>query len=74
MRISLEIIEAVKKSCGEDYPIIYKFSPTHLIRGGRELEEGIKMAKFLEDVMLAGKMQSQQYIKNQRYMKNIYKL
>lgn len=50
MRISLEIIEAVKKSCGEDYPIIYKFSPTHLIRGGRELEEGIKMAKFLENL------------------------
>lgn len=50
MRISLEIIEAVKKSCGEDYPIIYKFSPTHLIRGGREPEEGIKMAKFLENL------------------------
>ncbi|MGY5238232.1 oxidoreductase [Clostridium tertium] len=50
MRISLEIIEAVKKSCWEDYPIIYKFSPTHLIRGGRELEEGIKMAKFLENL------------------------
>lgn len=50
MRISLEIIEAVKKSCGEDYPIIYKFSPIHLIRGGRELEEGIKMAKFLENL------------------------
>lgn len=50
MRISLEIIEAVKKSCGEDYPIIYKFSPTHLIRGGRELEEGVKMAKFLENL------------------------
>lgn len=49
MKISLEIIEAVKKNCGGDYPIIYKFSPTHLIEGGREIEEGIKMAKFLED-------------------------
>ncbi len=48
MRISLELIEAVKESCGEDFPIIYKFSPTHLLKGGRELEEGIEMAKLLE--------------------------
>lgn len=48
MRIALEVIEAVKKSCGEDYPIIYKFSPAHLIPEGRDLEEGIKVAKLLE--------------------------
>lgn len=48
MKIGLELIEAVRKSCGEDYPIIYKFSPAHLIPGGRELKEGIEMAKILE--------------------------
>jgi 2-enoate reductase len=49
MRIGLDLIKAVKKSCGEDYPIIYKFSLDHLIPGGREIEEGIKMAKLLEE-------------------------
>ncbi|WP_040211074.1 NAD(P)/FAD-dependent oxidoreductase [Clostridium polynesiense] len=53
MKISLELIDAVKKTCGEDYPIIYKFTPKHLIPGGRELEEGIKMAKFLESAGVA---------------------
>lgn len=48
MKIGLELIEAVRKSCGDDYPIIYKFSPVHLIPGGRELEEGLRMAKVLE--------------------------
>ena len=49
MRLRIEIIKRIKKACGEDYPIIYKFTPTHLIKGGREIEEGIKMAKYLQD-------------------------
>ena len=49
MKIGIEIIKRIKKSCGEDYPIIYKFTPTHLIKGGREIEEGIKMAKYLQE-------------------------
>lgn len=48
MKIGIEIIKRIKKACGEDYPIIYKFTPTHLINGGREIEEGIRMAKYLE--------------------------
>ncbi len=48
MKIGIEIIKRIKKACGEDYPIIYKFTPTHLINGGREVEEGIKIAKYLE--------------------------
>ena len=49
MRIGYEIIQRIRKACGEDYPIIYKFTPTHLINGGREIEEGIKMAKYLQE-------------------------
>lgn len=49
MRIGKEIIKRIKKACGEDYPVIYKFTPAHLINGGREIEEGIKMAKYLEE-------------------------
>ena len=49
MKIGKEIIQRIKKACGEGYPIIYKFTPVHLIDGGREIEEGIKMAKYLEE-------------------------
>jgi len=49
MKIGTEIIQRIRKACGEDYPIIYKFTPEHLINGGREIEEGIKMAKYLQD-------------------------
>lgn len=48
MKIGIEIIKRIKKACGEDYPIIYKFTPTHSINGGRDIEEGIKMAKYLQ--------------------------
>ncbi len=49
MRIGSEVIQRIRKACGENYPIIYKFTPTHLINGGREIEEGIKMAKYLQN-------------------------
>lgn len=48
MRIAIELIESVRRNCGKEYPIIYKFTPAHLIPGGRDLDEGIKMAKVLE--------------------------
>ncbi|MDV4151615.1 NAD(P)/FAD-dependent oxidoreductase [Clostridium sp. AL.422] len=49
MKIGAELIQRIKKACGEDYPVIYKFTPTHLINGGREIEEGIRMAKYLQN-------------------------
>jgi len=48
MRLPLEIIAEIRKTCGKDYPIIVKFTPYHGIEGGRELDEGIKIAKMFE--------------------------
>lgn len=48
MKFSLECIAEIKKTCGKDFPIIYKFTPYHGVEGGRELDEGIEMAKMLE--------------------------
>src|SRR4030042_6494443 len=41
---SMELIDAIKNGAGEDFPIIYKFTPKHYIEGGRDIEEGIEMA------------------------------
>ena len=37
LRFSLEVIEAVRKGAGSDFPIIYRFSLEHYCEGGRDL-------------------------------------
>lgn len=49
MRFSLEAIESIKKYCGENFPIIVKFTAFHGVPGGRELEEGLEMAKIFQE-------------------------
>ncbi len=49
MRFSVECIKAIREAVGPDFPILYKFTPYHGVPGGRELEEGIAMAKILEE-------------------------
>lgn len=46
LRFSLETIAAIREACGDDFPIVMKFTAYHGIEGGRELEEGIAMAKI----------------------------
>ncbi len=50
MRLPKLMIEACREVNGYDFPIIYKMTPEHLIPGGRTMEEGLKVAKFLEDM------------------------
>lgn len=49
MRFSVECIKAIREAVGPDFPILYKFTPYHGVPGGRDLEEGIAMAKILEE-------------------------
>ncbi|WP_018749880.1 FAD-dependent oxidoreductase [Paenibacillus sanguinis] len=48
LRFSLEAIESIRKFCGEDFPVIMKYTAYHGIEGGREIAEGIEMAKIFE--------------------------
>ena len=45
---SLEVIEAIKRGAGADFPIIYRFGLRHYVEGGREIEEGLEIARSLE--------------------------
>jgi len=54
MRFPLNLIKQVKEKCGDDFPILFKFTLTHLIVGGRTIEEGLKIAKMLEEAGVAG--------------------
>lgn len=48
LRFSTEAIASIKKYCGEDFPVLMKFTAYHGIEGGRELDEGVEMAKIFE--------------------------
>lgn len=48
LRFSKELIDAIKRGAGKDFPIIYRFGLSHFIGGGRGIEEGIRMAQLLE--------------------------
>ncbi len=61
-RFAVEILHAIKKACGEDFPVSLRYSVVSktkgyrmgalpgekYVEGGRDLEEGIKAAKYLE--------------------------
>lgn len=48
MRFSCECIAAIKANVPQGFPILVKFTPYHGVEGGRELDEGVEMAKILE--------------------------
>jgi len=48
LRFAYELIEAVKKGAGADFPVLFKYALTHYMEGGREIEEGLEIAKKLE--------------------------
>jgi len=48
MRLPLELVAAVRRAAGLDFPILYKYPLTHYFKGGREIEEGLEIARMLE--------------------------
>lgn len=48
LRFPVEVIEAIKRGAGTDFPVIFRFGLKHYIDGGREIEEGLEIARRLE--------------------------
>lgn len=48
MKFTMDSIQAIQNAVGNTFPLFVKFTPYHGIKGGRELEEGIEIAKMLE--------------------------
>lgn len=48
MRFALEVVRAVRSACSREFPVVFKFTPVHLADGGRELSEGLELARLLE--------------------------
>ena len=49
LRFPVEVIQAIKRGAGDDFPVIYRFGLTHYMPGGREIDEGLEIAKRLEE-------------------------
>ena len=48
MRFTRECLKAIRAQVGKNFPISVKFTPYHGVEGGRELDEGLEMAKILD--------------------------
>ncbi len=48
MRFTLECLAEIRKNVGPRFPIFVKFTPYQGVEGGRELPEGLEMAKILD--------------------------
>lgn len=44
----LELVKAVRRGAGEDFPLSYRYGLTHFLDGGREIEEGLEIARRME--------------------------
>jgi 2-enoate reductase len=48
LRFPQEVIAAIKKATGQNFPLIYRVGLDHYLEGGRKLEEGVEVARRLE--------------------------
>lgn len=47
-RITLEVIENIRKKCGPDFPIELRMSGTEIVPGGLTLEDQVEFAKIMD--------------------------
>jgi len=48
MKFPLEVVEAVVNAAGGEVGVMFKMTPVHYTEGGRELDEGLEIARMLE--------------------------
>jgi len=48
MRFALEVLDAVRRAVGDDFPLLGKISMTDGVRGGTSYDDAVEIAAFLE--------------------------
>ncbi len=46
-RFTQELIDAIRRGAGDDFPISYRYALTHYFEGGRDIEEGLEVTRML---------------------------
>jgi 2-enoate reductase len=49
MRFALEALGSARDACAGEVPVIFKMTPVHYTEGGRRLDEGIQIARMVEE-------------------------
>ncbi|MEE8586141.1 MAG: FAD-dependent oxidoreductase [Acidobacteriota bacterium] len=49
MRFAAEIVQAIKERAGVHFPVGFRLTAEHRIPGGRTLDDGVRMARHLEE-------------------------
>ncbi|MFC1862594.1 FAD-dependent oxidoreductase [Thermodesulfobacteriota bacterium] len=49
VRFPLEVVRAIKEEVGKEFPVTYKYGLMHGIKGGRKIDEGLIIARMLEE-------------------------
>ena len=52
-RFLVEIVQGIKKVCGNDFPVLVRFSPIDYIPGGNDLEDAKQIVPILEKAGVA---------------------
>ncbi|MDR1397461.1 MAG: NAD(P)/FAD-dependent oxidoreductase [Desulfarculales bacterium] len=47
-RFALEVVEAVRREAGEDFPLVFRLSADEMIAGGQSLHDSLALVKLLE--------------------------
>ena len=53
MQFPLSVIKNIQKAAGDDFPISYRYGLEHKLEGGRTREEGLEIAKILQEAGVA---------------------
>jgi len=48
MRFPLAIVDQIRRKCGRNFPVLVRYSFDEWVPGGRTLEEGVEIARMLE--------------------------
>ncbi|MCI8506714.1 MAG: FAD-dependent oxidoreductase [Lachnospiraceae bacterium] len=51
VRLAREVLTAVRKAVGPGFPIEFRMSGSEMFKGGYDLEEGVKIAQAVEDLV-----------------------
>ena len=46
---SLEVLRAVRKQVGPDFPILFRYSMEEFMPGGIDMEQAVRIAKVMAD-------------------------
>ncbi len=48
MRFTLAVVDQIHRKCGRSFPVLVRYSFEEFVPGGRQLEEGVEIARMLE--------------------------